>query len=143
MTCAWGRLGLLVATAGVVACASSPTLPPKAQPGSGRIIGADQIQRWNVVDALEVVERIGGYTVVEGRGGRASIHQRRGQNSIVNAAATPVIVVDGVREVNPNLLRQIRANSILSIEVLTGNDATVRYGTGAASGAIIITTRGF
>lgn len=138
------RISLCVSAILLAACsASTGTRPPKATPGAGRIIGADVIQRWNIADGFEALERIGGYTVLEGRGGAALIQQRRGQNSIVNSAATPVLVLDGVRDVNPNVLRQIRASSILSIEVLSGADATVRYGTGAASGAIIFTTRTF
>lgn len=138
----WIRIGAGAAL--LAACsASTGTTPPKATPGSGRIIGADVIQRWNVADAFEALERIGGYTVMEGRGGSARVQQRRGQNSIINGAGVPVLVLDGVRDVNPNVLRQIRAVSILSIEVLSGADATVRYGTGAAAGAIIFTTRAY
>lgn len=125
------------------ACASSGTVARKATPGQGRIITADVVQRWNVADAYEALERVGGYTVQEGRGGSARISQRRGQNSIVNGGGAPVLVLDGVRDVNPNVLRQIRSASILSIEILSGADATIRYGTGAASGAIIFTTRAF
>jgi outer membrane receptor protein involved in Fe transport len=126
------------------ACQATSRAPqPRAVPGSGRIITADVIQRWNVADAYEALERVGGYTVMEGRGGSARIQQRRGQNSIINGAGTPILVLDGVRDVNPNVLRQIRAMSILSIEILSGADATVRYGTGAAAGAVIFTTRAF
>lgn len=133
-----------VAAVLLVGCsASMGKTPQKATPGTGRVIGADVIQRWNVADAFEALERIGGYSVFEGRGGTARVQQRRGQNSIINGAGTPVLVLDGVRDVNPNVLRQIRASSILSIEVLSGADATVRYGTGAAAGAIVFVTRAF
>jgi outer membrane receptor for ferrienterochelin and colicin len=135
---------LVVAAVGLAsACTTSATASRKSQPGTGRVITADVVQRWNVADAYEALERVGGYTVQEGRGGAARISQRRGQNSIVNGSGAPVLVLDGIRDVNPNVLRQIRSSSILSIEILSGADATIRYGTGAASGAIIFTTRAF
>lgn len=134
---------LVTAALLTLGCAVPASTSRKSTPGSGRIITADVVQRWNVADAYEALERVGGYTVQEGRGGSARVSQRRGQNSIVNGGGAPVLVLDGIRDVNPNVLRQIRASSILSIEILSGADATIRYGTGAASGAIIFTTRAF
>ena len=111
-----------------------------SQPSGGRVITAEQIARWNVLTAYEVVERAGGYTADGGSGG--GVRQRRGRSSIQNANADrPVLVLDNVVLSDGGVLRQIRAHQLARIEVLTGADATARYGTGGAAGAILVFTR--
>lgn len=113
---------------------------PRPTPSSGRVITAEQIARWNVLTAYEVVERAGGYTADGSAGG--GVRQRRGRSSITNANADrPLLVLDNVILGDGGVLRQVRAHQLARVEVLSGADATSRYGTGGAAGAILVFTR--
>jgi TonB-linked SusC/RagA family outer membrane protein len=114
----------------------------------------------NVSDLLAA--RVPGVTVETSSGavGAPSLIRIRGLSSI-NGSNDPILIVDGVRvngnmsaaEVNnltspgtpaPSRLDDIDPNSIEKIEVLKGPSASALYGTDAANGVIVITTkRGF
>src|SRR2546430_17537177 len=51
------------------------------------------------------------------------------------------LMVDNVRVYDVQLLDQIPASDIVTIEVLSGLDATTRYGGGSPAGLIIIPTK--
>ena len=83
-----------------------------------------------------------------GAGGYVQI---RGQNTILGAS-TPLIIVDGVPISNATFgsstagvsessrLNDIPASDIASVTVLKGAAATALWGSGAANGALVITT---
>jgi outer membrane receptor protein involved in Fe transport len=73
------------------------------------------------------------------RRGRAAGIERRGQASIYLDDQVRIIL-DNVRIYDVQLLQQIAAGDILTIELLTGLDATTRYGASSTAGAIVITT---
>jgi TonB-linked SusC/RagA family outer membrane protein len=79
----------------------------------------------------------------------------RGQSSLV-LQSDPIIIVDGIREDNtpggtktllfgstgsPNRLNDIDPSQIATIDVLKGPAAATEYGTDAANGVIVITTK--
>src|SRR2546422_11508244 len=74
----------------------------------------------------------------EVRGQPARI-QRRGRASIYQDDQVRVIL-DHLPIDDLQVLRQVAAADILTIEVLTGLDATTQYGPVSTSGAIVITT---
>lgn len=74
----------------------------------------------------------------ESRGQAARI-QRRGRASIYLDDQVRVIL-DHVRLEDVQVLQQIAAADILTIQVLNGMDATTYYGGASTSGVIIITT---
>ncbi len=74
----------------------------------------------------------------ESRGQAARI-QRRGRASIYLDDQVRVIL-DHVRLEDVQVLQQIAAADILTIQVLNGMDATTYYGAASTSGVIIITT---
>ncbi len=99
------------------------------------------------------VEEMGGLV---GSGGAVRI---RGQSSLV-LQSDPIVIVDGVREDNapggayssvgafsagavpaPSRLNDLNFNDIQSIDVLKGPAASTEYGTDAANGVIVITTK--
>lgn len=130
-------LALVLAGSG---CSSRNRESRAAPPSPGRIITAEDIARWNVSDALGVIERAGGYSTSAGTG--TAIRQRRGRSSITNATSDrPLVLLDNAMLSDNAVLRQIRADQIDRVEILAPGDATARYGTGAAAGAILIFTR--
>jgi len=71
--------------------------------------------------------------------GRAAGIQRRGQGSIYLDDQVRVIL-DHARIYDMQVLQQVAAADILTIEVLTGLDATTYFGASSTAGAIVITT---
>ena len=57
------------------------------------------------------------------------------------AGDSPVLYVDGARRSSVNDLQSIRLNDVEQMEYMSASDATTRYGTGHAGGAIMVTTR--
>jgi TonB-linked SusC/RagA family outer membrane protein len=106
-------------------------------------------------DLAQVLQgRAAGVTVLSpggttGSGARIRI---RGSNS-VSLANDPLLIIDGVRADNgtgsaigvggqtPNRLNDINPEDIENIEVLKGPAASALYGTAAANGVILVTTR--
>src|SRR3989449_11066566 len=76
----------------------------------------------------------------EVRGEPARI-QRRGRASLYQEDQVRVIL-DHVPLDDLQVLKQIAAADILTIEILTGLDATTHYGATSTSGVIVITTTG-
>ena len=74
----------------------------------------------------------------EVRGQPARI-QRRGRASIYQEDQVRVIL-DHVPVEELQVLKQVAASDILTIEVLTGLDATTRYGGASTTGVILIST---
>ncbi len=91
----------------------------------------------NLLDALK--GSMPGFDIgaVNNAGGNPSINIR-GQNSI-NASNTPLIVVDGIVFVGS--MNEINPLDIASVDVLKDASATAVYGSLAANGVILITTK--
>ena len=114
----------------------------------------------------EVIQRSGESGLIQGLAGKTSgvivtsntgdpgaggYVQIRGQNTILGAS-TPLIIVDGVPISNATFgsstagvsessrLNDIPASDIASVTVLKGAAATALWGSGAANGALVITT---
>lgn len=65
----------------------------------------------------------------------------RGSSTFSNPdPAIAVVYLDGARFGEPDLLRQIRAEEISTIQFLSGTDATTRFGTNHGGGAILVAT---
>lgn len=57
-------------------------------------------------------------------------------------AGDPIqLYVDGSRRTNVRDLQTMRVSDIEQMEFMSANDATTRYGTGHAGGAVLVTTR--
>jgi hypothetical protein len=81
-------------------------------------------------DAYQVVSRL-----------RPNWVRSRGVSSFTNLeAGFPMVYLDGSRFGAVESLRDIRADQVQSIRFLNPTDATTRYGTGHAGGAILVTT---
>lgn len=100
----------------------------------------------NVTDLLSA--RVPGVQVIQSSGmvGSGVSIRIRGQGS-PGIPSDPIIIVDGVRQDNspggnaPSRLNDINVSQIQSIDVLKGPAASTEYGTDAANGVIVITTK--
>jgi len=115
-------LALAVAL-GTVGCASGGgggTARPEGA-SSNRIVRAE-LEPLGQISALRAVERL-----------RPSwLRSRSGD--------TPVLYVDGSRRGNTNDLAGMMATEVERMEFMSASDATNRYGTGHAGGAILVQT---
>lgn len=118
----------VLAMSGMTACATAPA--PRAR-GDREVLFADEIQRTAAVTAYDAVRQL-----------RPEWLRRRGRSSIQNATADVLVVyLNGTRLGNVQMLRSVAIGSVLEIRHLDANDATTRFGTGHAGGALLILTR--
>jgi hypothetical protein len=67
---------------------------------------------------------------------------RRGKSSILLASAdVPLLLVNGIRQDDPRMLRQIAAESIAELRLVNGIQATLQQGTNSGAGMIAIITK--
>lgn len=122
---------LLVAGALLLFSACGTSSQSSSQGGDPDFISAEQMEsaaeRHNT--AHSVVENL-----------RPLWLRKRGQNSIENPSDI-VVYVDGSRYGTPDVLHQILANDVASMEFLSPAEATNRYGTGHAHGAILVNSK--
>jgi len=110
-------------------------------PSGGRVITADSIARSGAKTAWDAVRfTVPNVQLREVRGEPARI-QRRGRASVYQDDQVRVIL-DHLPIDDLQVLKQVAAADILTIEVLTGLDATTHYGATSTSGVIVITTSG-
>jgi hypothetical protein len=96
------------------------------------IITEEELGRIHVATAYDAVERL-----------RPDFLRGRGPVSQRNPdAGRPVVYIAGVRQQGgPAVLRQVRFGDVREIQYLGGVDATTRYGTDHAGGAILVFLR--
>ena len=109
-------------------------------PRAGRVITADRIAASGAKTAWDALRRTVPNVQLRESGGRPARILRRGRGSIVLDDQVRVML-DNTRLFDLTLLDQIPAGDILSIEVLSGLDATTEAGGNSTSGLIIIRTK--
>src|SRR5216117_2554612 len=108
-------------------------------PSAGRVITAEAIAKSGAKTAWDAIRlTVPNVQLREVRGQPARI-QRRGRASIYQEDQVRVIL-DHIPIEDLQVLKQVAAVDILTIEILTGLDATTQYGAVSTSGAIVITT---
>ena len=108
-------------------------------PSAGRVITAEAIAKSGARTAWDAVRfTVPNVQLREVRGEPARI-QRRGRASLYQDDQVRVIL-DHLPIDDLQVLKQIAAADILTIEILTGLDATTQYGAASTSGVIVITT---
>jgi outer membrane cobalamin receptor len=104
------------------------------------MITGEQIRRSGATDAWEALRRTGTHlNMREGPTGQPSRLSRRGPSSIL-LSNEPLVVIDGARMIDFRTLRQVPAQIIASIRILSGHQGTTHYGTGAGNGVIVVET---
>lgn len=92
---------------------------------------SEEIERTAAVSAYDAVRQL-----------RPEWLRRRGRSSMQNAnAEVLVIYLNGLRLGNVQTLNSVAVGSILEIRHLDATDATTRFGTGHAGGALLIRTK--
>ena len=108
-------------------------------PSVGRVITAEAIAKSGAKTAWDALRlTVPNVQLREVRGQPARI-QRRGRASLYQEDQVRVIL-DHLPIDDLQVLKQVAASDILTIEVLTGLDATTRYGGGSTTGVIVIST---
>ena len=113
----------------------------KSFTGTAAVVKADQIQNLNVSSVSKALQGLAsGVMVVSGTGqpGENATIRVRGVGSY-SGSNDPLIVVDGV--VYNGNLNSINPNDIESFTVLKDANSTALYGSRAANGVILITTK--
>lgn len=120
-------------------------------------ISGDEIRKTNAINPIAALQgMVPGLQVNVGTGGPQSTpkFQIRGAGSLNQYGNTPLVVVDGIimdeEVVLPNrggdqdfgnILKNISPDDIATISVLNGGSVTALYGSRAAGGVILITTK--
>jgi outer membrane cobalamin receptor len=137
----------VVATAAIVILpvACGPYTMSQTTPAwSDRVIGEQEIARADEPNVWVLLQdKARQYYFVEDGVGRAlAIHSLRGQSSIVlTSADMPMVIVDGARLVDYDLLQQMPLEAVQRIELMGSASATSYEGTNAGAGVIYIHTR--
>ena len=133
---------LLLFAASLGGCASA-SRAPRDPAHSADTFTAEQIASSGFTNAWDFLRaRARRYDFYEDRYGRPrGIKTRRGRSTINMAGSdVPMIVIDGARVSDFTALRDLPADAISSIELLSGITGTAAQGTNAAAGVIYIHT---
>ncbi len=105
----------------------------------GVLITRADIKRCQAVDAWDALKRQGVSLSMHERAGDGASVVQRGPSSIWRSSEM-LLVVDETMTVDLAYLRQIPANDIESIRILSGTDGTLWYGTLGGNGVIVVKT---
>jgi outer membrane cobalamin receptor len=109
------------------------------RPGE-RVITAEEIERTGADNAWDALRRVGtNLSMSETATGRARSVRRRGATSI-NLSNDVTLMLDGMRT-DAASLQRVQVPMIREIRILSGPEATRRFGTGHGHGAVLVITR--
>ena len=108
---------------GLVGCASAGGGGSRPAGSSTTRIVRAELAELPEMDAFQAIERL-----------RPRWLQSRAGDSVQ-------LYVDGSRRSNVRDLQSMRINDVEQMEYMSASDATTRYGTGHAGGAVLVTTR--
>jgi outer membrane cobalamin receptor len=132
----------LVVTAALAACVTT-AVPPAESRIRRELITSEDIARTAYTNAWDLLRgKARRYDFSEDVFGRPrSIRIRRGRSTINMAGGdVPMILVDGARLTDITALRDLPANAIESVELMSGINGTASQGTNSSAGVIYIHT---
>jgi hypothetical protein len=123
------------------ACTATHASRLRPTPVGVHEITADQIRGLGASNAWEVVERHSGSLLIRhnSRTGQARITHRGVSSLLIRSDV--LVVVDGTHLFDWSYLQDIPAETVASIQVLSAREGTIRYGTPAGNGVIVVSTR--
>lgn len=125
----------------LTACSRAPGSSQHSTPQSGHLITHTMIAKSGSRTAWDALRRHAPYlTFGEDRRGQPNSLSRRGRASFALNDA-PMVLVDNVKVGDYRLLKQMPAEEIESIRILSSIDGTTYYGTNAVGGVIEIHTK--
>lgn len=125
-----GRVPIVLALALLAGCATGGEPRERAPRQQQNLLTEEQIHAGTFQTAFEVVQSL-----------RPAWLRERARSVTNPQGAQVAVYLDGVRMGGISALRQVRVHNIATMEFMTPSDATTRYGTGHAGGAILIRTR--
>jgi hypothetical protein len=135
----------VLATIGALACApaSSPSYreasrraPVPSMTAGSRVIDAERIARSGSQTALDAVRAFVPMHRLRDMGSPTPL----GVSSSAFSRGTMRVILDGHPVADLESLRAIRASEVIAIHVLSGSDATIRFGPGYDGGAVVLQT---
>ena len=141
MSPVFSRLAIIAAISiALTACGVARAHPETKPRHSARLITREDIERTGATDGYEALKRAGSYLMLSERKGGDIRATERGRSSIIISPQI-LLVVDEVMMMDLNSLRDIRADAIEWIRVMSGAEATPLYGTPASNGVLVVRTR--
>lgn len=138
---AWLLFVLAALYAPGIGCSPAASRGPAAASDDSYLISAERIERSGARNGWEALARSGApISLGETPNGEPRSLNRRGRTSIT-LSSTPLLVVDDVLMADFHYLRRIPAETIEFIRILNGATGTMRYGTGAGNGVVVVQTR--
>ena len=123
-------------------CATAKAGPPSdgLEPG-GTVIFKDRIQEMRARNALEVVERGATHLLIQRERQGAPVRiNHRGRDSITLAGDVQVVIDGSPVNYGVRALENIPAETIEFIQILSGREAVLRYGSAGGNGVIVVKT---
>jgi len=134
------RVATIAAICVLAGCGPTRRPDPLEPRHSARLITRADIERTGAVDGYEALKRAGSYLVLGERKSGDIRASERGRASIIISPQI-LLVVDEVMMMDLNSLRDIRADAIEWMRVMSGAEATPLYGTPASNGVLVVRTR--
>lgn len=136
---------VLLTAAAISGCVSTARTIPEhpAAAATTTTFSAEQIAQSGFTNAWDFLRaRARAYEFYEDQFGRPSgVRTRRGRSTInIAGSDMPMILIDGARLSDFSALRDLPADAISSIDLLSGITGTAAQGTNAAAGVISIHT---
>jgi TonB-dependent starch-binding outer membrane protein SusC len=119
--------------------ACGPKVAHNSPRRDARLITHEQIEKSGANDAFEALKRVGTFLTISDRKNVVRASQRGRASFLLSPQM--LLVVDGVMMADLNALKAIPAESVDSMRVMTGMEATPMYGTQGSNGVLVVTTR--
>lgn len=135
----WPRVILLL---GPIACVPVHPGPASLSPTSDGPAADRLVRDWNVITRAEIepTEMLSAYDVVAYRR-RPWLVTRGMQPPAEWRSVAPLVYLEGAPYGSCETLKSIAANTVDELRFLDALEATTRFGTGHAAGAILVTLR--
>ncbi len=141
------KRGTMVALTGITLLTTGCALRPATGAGDGdlsprgRVIEAAEIEASSARTAWDALHLLGAYLRIdEDENSQPSRISSRGRSSML-LRSEPQVILDGVRLVEYEVLHGMSAHLLERIQLLSGPEATTRFGTNSGHGVILISTR--
>ena len=124
---------------GMIACASSGGVRQAPRRHDASLITRDEIMRSGATDAWDALHRVGSFLNLTERRGQIAATYRGRASLLVNPEV--LVVIDDVMMLDLASLREVQADSIAWIRVMSGAEGTPLYGSAGGNGVIVVRTR--
>ncbi|MEP6692014.1 MAG: TonB-dependent receptor plug domain-containing protein [Gemmatimonadaceae bacterium] len=95
------------------------------------VVSGDEVRLTNASDLYDALRQL-----------RPGIFISRGKNTpeegAIGTAPLPIVYIDGVRKGDVTALHQVQITSVRDVRILSGTEATQRFGTGHVAGALLV-----